>query len=1207
MAVTLAQLETLYLAYFGRPADFDGLQFYTTGAQSLEEVGTAFANSAESRALYGSGYGSAFVNAIYVNLFGRDAEAGGLAYWVGQLATGAVSPAAAALAILNAAQGADAVAIRNKLAAATQFTQGLDNPTDILAYQGNVAAAAARGWLLGVDADAGTLAAAVARLPALVAHIERVGGEVGQDWALTRGIDTFTMPVATLVDTVRGIVDFSGGKNASTFSSLDAIHGNGRTIVDVFLADTTGGTPDRVVMTNVAQFNVTVASNLLPDVAFDARDWDAVYSVSLGGPGALSMEVDDLVNATPRLRVQVEGGTFGGIRIVDAMLGSFEVQASIESLSLDPVGAIATLGSAGLGLSLGDKGGAMLEVIQSRASAVADAVVGDFTLGDVSLHIGETARAPTIHIGNFAQATGHAATVGNVSLGDIVLSSEALGQMHVTLSAHAEARVKGAATAGDVSLGDVRISSATGASVSLTLFHSAASVNGAVSVGNLLVGDQLLDGAGQARYVLYDVVRTAKGAASAGDLVMGDLSIAGTGASQTKLAAIYLTASSLNGPASVGDIVVGDVSVQGCSSNGAYFYNLADSLGTGDAIGGNVRVGDILLRASGTGTNVFSAYNTAHVDGTGGDGSVGNITLGNVSLVVASSSNDFNVYNDVFARHGTATVGNITLGDITLSETYGDSGFNQVKVKSQAVALEQDAGTGRIFVGDVRINAGGITQASALNEITLYNNAVATAGAASAGGISVGNVLARTGYSGYAYLRAANVGSGGASSGSNGIVTVGNVAMDGSLGAYLILDVENRQNVQGSVGGIAIGDVQLAANLQSGYATLTALDRAGSVGNAGNISVGNIALQGATVSLTIDNRALGGSVGNVSVGNMLLQGDGGTHTGIRNVAGDGDAGNLALGNVKVTAAVGQEFVLQASNVATAGTVGSTVVGNITLQLTNKDAGGMDSIAGLQVYTDTARAHGGDIVLGNIDLSAGGVTAKGAFTGVMMRADMNIASMDGTITIGNISASGGVKDANGHLSDNFDDLANWLVLFTSAPGRITVGNIDYSAYAASATLDVHSWAGAAVISGAKGGGTITDNKGGNAIVLNAAAKADVVHFQSVQGGVVDAGGVVTAAQAALDSITGFGSGDRFDVVGGILGNGALIQNTPAQTFAQFLVHAENQITKSGNSAYVAVIGGETYVALNTGGKVGEIVKLAGVHTFSWDTGALVFAS
>jgi hypothetical protein len=31
MAVTTADLTKLYLAYFGRPPDFDGIQFYTAG------------------------------------------------------------------------------------------------------------------------------------------------------------------------------------------------------------------------------------------------------------------------------------------------------------------------------------------------------------------------------------------------------------------------------------------------------------------------------------------------------------------------------------------------------------------------------------------------------------------------------------------------------------------------------------------------------------------------------------------------------------------------------------------------------------------------------------------------------------------------------------------------------------------------------------------------------------------------------------------------------------------------------------------------------------------------------------------------------------------------------------------------------------------------------------------------------------------------
>ena len=74
MAVTATQLNELYLAYFGRPVDFNGYSFYTNNTASTEAtVAAAFASSAESQALYGTGNTAAQVDAIYRNLFNRGA------------------------------------------------------------------------------------------------------------------------------------------------------------------------------------------------------------------------------------------------------------------------------------------------------------------------------------------------------------------------------------------------------------------------------------------------------------------------------------------------------------------------------------------------------------------------------------------------------------------------------------------------------------------------------------------------------------------------------------------------------------------------------------------------------------------------------------------------------------------------------------------------------------------------------------------------------------------------------------------------------------------------------------------------------------------------------------------------------------------------------------------------------------------------------
>lgn len=153
-------LQKAYLAYFGRPVDPTGAIAFQNSSEI--DVLNAFYASAESQSLYGTSFGATQVNAIYQMLFGRDAEPAGLSYWLNQVATGALTPAGAALGILNGALNADATAVTNKLAASAAFTAALDTTAEILGYSGNAAAASARAFLQTVTATPATADAVTA-------------------------------------------------------------------------------------------------------------------------------------------------------------------------------------------------------------------------------------------------------------------------------------------------------------------------------------------------------------------------------------------------------------------------------------------------------------------------------------------------------------------------------------------------------------------------------------------------------------------------------------------------------------------------------------------------------------------------------------------------------------------------------------------------------------------------------------------------------------------------------------------------------------------------------------------------------------------------------------------------------------------------------------------------------------------------------------
>lgn len=150
---SLDLVQTLYVAYYGRPADPSGQQYW---AEQIDERGVDavinfFGTSPEFDERFGSMTNEQLVNNLYYQLFGREAEQEGLDFYVGHLDAGNLTLAEIALTIATGAQNEDVDALNNKVAVAQAFTDALDDPNELLAYQGNDAANAMRNVLVDVD------------------------------------------------------------------------------------------------------------------------------------------------------------------------------------------------------------------------------------------------------------------------------------------------------------------------------------------------------------------------------------------------------------------------------------------------------------------------------------------------------------------------------------------------------------------------------------------------------------------------------------------------------------------------------------------------------------------------------------------------------------------------------------------------------------------------------------------------------------------------------------------------------------------------------------------------------------------------------------------------------------------------------------------------------------------------------------------------
>lgn len=102
---TDAQVLRLYRAFFARMPDLSGAKFWLAAFHddtSLERIAACFADSEEFRRIYGGDVDDAdFVTIVYRNVLERDAEAGGFAFWTGQLEAGAWTRAAMVREVAN--------------------------------------------------------------------------------------------------------------------------------------------------------------------------------------------------------------------------------------------------------------------------------------------------------------------------------------------------------------------------------------------------------------------------------------------------------------------------------------------------------------------------------------------------------------------------------------------------------------------------------------------------------------------------------------------------------------------------------------------------------------------------------------------------------------------------------------------------------------------------------------------------------------------------------------------------------------------------------------------------------------------------------------------------------------------------------------------------------------------------------------------------
>jgi hypothetical protein len=129
-------VQKAYIAYYGRPADSGGLEYWAgriSETGDLADIIEAFGNSQEFTDRYGSLSNSDLVTTLYQQLYNRAPDSSGHSYYTQQLDNGTKSLQQISLDVLYGSQGADLSKINNKVTAAKSFTDavqsvGLDYP-----------------------------------------------------------------------------------------------------------------------------------------------------------------------------------------------------------------------------------------------------------------------------------------------------------------------------------------------------------------------------------------------------------------------------------------------------------------------------------------------------------------------------------------------------------------------------------------------------------------------------------------------------------------------------------------------------------------------------------------------------------------------------------------------------------------------------------------------------------------------------------------------------------------------------------------------------------------------------------------------------------------------------------------------------------------------------------------------------------------------
>ncbi len=258
MASTAADIQDLYIAYFGRPADPSGLAYWLSEAnqpgRTTAQISTFFGTAPEFTTRIGGLSVNQAINTFYVNLFNRQADEGGLLFWSQAVNSGRITLQQAGWFIASNPSASDATILNNKVTSATLWTTNTNTTAEILSYGTATGQQSGITFLAGITTTAATTAQTDA---AIAAMVTASGGGTG-------GI-TFNQIAQNAILTNNANQNGTGNGNGFTPSANFLSNGNDIISLGVFsgaIIQDGSSTDNDTLLLNAAGIN-TVASTVV--------------------------------------------------------------------------------------------------------------------------------------------------------------------------------------------------------------------------------------------------------------------------------------------------------------------------------------------------------------------------------------------------------------------------------------------------------------------------------------------------------------------------------------------------------------------------------------------------------------------------------------------------------------------------------------------------------------------------------------------------------------------------------------------------------------------------------------------------------------------------------------------------------------------------------------------------------------------------------